>query len=161
MNQVQRISILSKLGGIMRLIGEEGVWPGNKIGITEDEFKNLEDLIKQVHIYNGWFTEKSVREAFLGIGQWLQKEELTNWVKEYNTQQVNSKSVAIIMAGNIPLVGFHDFLAVFLSGNKAVVKLSSDDKHLFPAIITLLSLFDPEINNWVEIKENKLEILML
>ena len=56
------------------------------------------------------------------------------------------------MAGNIPLVGFHDFLSVVISGNKALVKLSSDDKFLLPAVIELLFLIEPRFKDLIEIK---------
>jgi hypothetical protein len=157
MNLLQKIKILSQLGEIMRSIGSGKTWPGFEIGISEDEYKDLIDLIKRTKVYNGWFTEAEVKNAFAGIGSWLTEDALSNWVNGYPLNEGKPKSIALIMAGNIPLVGFHDFLAVFLSGNKAVIKLSSDDKHLFPALIEILSLFDPTISDWVEIKEHKLE----
>tara|TARA_B110000037_G_scaffold82340_1_gene98037 strand:+ start:15789 stop:16835 length:1047 start_codon:yes stop_codon:yes gene_type:complete len=157
MNLLQKIKILSQLGEIIRSIGSGEPWPGFEIGIIEDEYNDLIDLTKRAKIYNGWFTEVEVKNAFVGIGGWLTEDELSNWVDGYALNEGKPKSIALIMAGNIPLVGFHDFLAVFLSGNKSVIKLSSDDKHLFPALVQILSLFDPTINEWVEIKEHKLE----
>ncbi|NOQ71432.1 MAG: acyl-CoA reductase [Crocinitomix sp.] len=157
MNLLQKIKILSKLGEIMRAIGTKQKWPGFSTGINEAEYNDLVELTKRVKVYNGWFIEDEVRNAFTGIGGWLNENDLTNWVDGYAINEDKPKAIALIMAGNIPLVGFHDFLAVFLSGNKAVIKLSSDDKHLFPALIHVLSLFDPKITEWVEIKENKLE----
>lgn len=154
---LQKIKILSKLGNIMRQIGENQEWSGFEIGINQDEYNNLAELVNRVHIYNGWFTPDAVREAFIGISSWLEADKLNEWVQDYPIEEKKPKTIAIIMAGNIPLVGFHDFLAVFLSGNKTVAKLSSDDQKLFPALIEILSLFDPEINNWVEIKAHKLE----
>ncbi len=157
MNLLQKIRILSQLGEIMQAIGTGQAWPGFKIGINEDEYNELVELTKRARIYNGWFTEAEVKNAFAGIGGWLNETDLTNWVEGYSLNEGKPKSIALIMAGNIPLVGFHDFLAVFLSGNKAVIKLSSDDKHLFPALIHVLSLFDPTIKDWVEIKDTRLE----
>ncbi|MFT5820218.1 MAG: hypothetical protein ACI8ZM_001457 [Crocinitomix sp.] len=157
MNLLQKIKILSRLGEIMKAIGAQQEWPGFDIGINENEYNDLVELTKRVKIYNGWFIETEVRNSFTGIGGWLNEKDLTNWVEGYAINEGKPKSIALIMAGNIPLVGFHDFLAVFLSGNKSVIKLSSDDKHLFPAIIHILSLFDPTITEWVEIKEYKLE----
>lgn len=154
---LQKIKILSNLGQIMRLIGSEQEWPGFNIGINQSEYEDLVALVNKVHIYNGWFTPEAVKEAFSGIGSWLNEDTLNNWVSAYEVNEGAPKSVAIIMAGNVPLVGFHDFISVFLSGNKTIAKPSSDDKHLFPALINTLSLFDPEVWNWVEIKENKLE----
>jgi hypothetical protein len=157
MKLLQKIKILSRLGDIMCAVGSKQKWSGFSLGINEAEYNDLVELTQRVRIYNGWFTETEVLNSFSGIGSWLNEIELGNWVEGYAINEGKPKSIALIMAGNIPLVGFHDFLAVFLSGNKAVIKLSSDDKHLLPAIIHVLSLFDPNIKNWVEIKENKLE----
>ena len=156
MNLLQKIKILSNLGEILHAVGSEKSWPGYQIGINEEEYLNLVELTNRVHIYNGWFTAEAVKKAFLGISTWLNDEDLMNWVNAYPVNQNQPKTVALIMAGNIPLVGFHDFIAVFLSGNKSLIKLSSDDKHLFPALVSLLHLFDPAIDNWVEIKDFKL-----
>lgn len=153
---LQKIKILSKLGEILHAVGSEKSWPGYQIGINEEEYSRLVELTNQVHIYNGWFTPVAVKTAFLGISTWLNENDLTNWVESYPIREKNPKTIALIMAGNIPLVGFHDFIAVFLSGNKALIKLSSDDKHLLPALVNLLALFDPEIKDWVEIKDFKL-----
>lgn len=153
---LQKIKILSNLGEILHLLGTNQPWPGFKVGINEQEYNDLADLVERVHIYNGWFTPDSVKTAFNGIASWLTEEELTKWVNRYEIKKDAPKTVALIMAGNIPLVGFHDFIAVFLSGNKSLIKLSSDDQQLFPALLKTLSLFDPEIYDWVEVKDFKL-----
>lgn len=99
---------------------------------------------------------QAVKRSFAGISSWLDEEKLLDWLDAYPLPVKSPKTVALIMAGNIPLVGFHDFLAVFLSGHKALIKLSSDDKHLLPALIKIISLFDPSIYEVVEIKDFKL-----
>lgn len=157
MNVSEKIKLLERLGHILQLVGSEKSWPGFELGINKEEYDELVELTYRVHIYNGWFTPVAVKEAFLGIAAWLTEEKLQQWVEKYNLNEGKPKRVALIMAGNIPLVGFHDFLAVFLSGHKAIVKLSSDDKHLFPALLSILKLFNQEIVDWVEIKEQKLE----
>lgn len=156
MNLLQKIKILSKLGEILRAVGNNESWPGYQIGVNESEYESLVELTNRVHIYNGWFTPEAVKTAFLGISTCLNEEDLQKWISSYPIREHQPKTVALIMAGNIPLVGFHDFIAVFLSGNKSLVKLSSDDKHLFPAIAQLLATFDPEFDEWIEIKDFKL-----
>lgn len=91
---------------------------------------------------NGWFTEEFVLSATQNIAnEFLQKDVLENWSKKYSVESgfTNPKKIGIVMAGNIPLVGFHDFLCVFISGNIAVMKSSSKDnvliKHLVEKII--------------------------
>ncbi len=153
----QKIKILSKLGDIFNSLGNKEPWKGYELGINQDEYKDFDELVNRVHIYNGWFTEDSVRTSLLGLSTWLNEKDLEDWISKYNIENQKSKKVGVIMAGNIPLVGFHDFISVFLSGHKLVVKLSSDDEHLFKAVVKILALFDEEINNWIEIAEGPMK----
>src|SRR5687767_1049931 len=118
----EKIKLLSKLGGILDHLAEAKEWPGFAIGLSKNEYSEFSELMERVHIHNGWFTKSAVQTAFKGIAAWLTEENLQNWVKAYKIVDVKPKRVAIIMAGNIPLVGFHDFLSVFLSGHKAIIK---------------------------------------
>lgn len=149
----EKIKLLSKLGGILDHLAEENEWPGFDIGLSKSEYDEFAALIERVHIHNGWFTKSSVQTAFKGIAGWLSEENLRNWIQSYNLKEVRPKKVAIVMAGNIPLVGFHDFLSVFLSGHKAIIKLSSSDQHLFKALIHYLSIIDNRILEFIEIRE--------
>lgn len=153
----ERINVLTKLGRIMNDIGLERPWKGFELGVNKEEYEQLVELVNRVKIYNGWFTPAAVRTAFKGISSWLNEKDLLAWIKEYPIPPKQPKTVAIIMAGNIPLVGFHDFLSVFMAGHKAQVKLSSDDRHLFPALVAIMRLFQPKIDEWVDVKEHKLE----
>lgn len=153
MTITEKNNILLRLGKILHHLAEGDQWPGYDLGINEDEYNNLRELIETVHVYNGWFKEQEVKRAFKNIASWLNEEELSTWVQKYPVKDASGKKVAIIMAGNIPLVGFHDFLSVFLAGHIAVVKMSSEDRHLFPALIKTMSLFDERIWEWLEIAE--------
>ncbi len=153
----EKKEILIKLGTILDNLAQNNEWPGYELGINAEEYQDLNELVKTVHIYNGWFKEAEVRRAFKGISSWLTEENLNQWLSGYQLKDEKRKRVAIIMAGNIPLVGFHDFISVFLAGHTAVVKLSSDDKHLFPAIIKTLALFNEDIQTYVDISESKIE----
>ena len=139
----------SQLGVLMRALGSSEPWSGYSIGITETEYGKLNDLIERQIIYNGWFTSENVRRSLLAIGQWLTEEKLSEWLK---TQEIRiaPKRIALIMAGNIPLVGFHDFLCVLCSGHSALCKLSSDDKTLLPALANHLIEFTPELKSRIE-----------
>lgn len=156
MTLTEKNNILLQLGKILNALGDNLPWSGYELGINEEEYKELDELCKTVHIYNGWFKEEQVRSAFKGIASWLNEEELNGWIHNYNLP-VPSRKVGIIMAGNLPLVGFHDFLCVFLAGHKAVVKLSSDDQHLFPAILKIMTLFNEDVPQEVEIVQQKME----
>ena len=157
MNLAEKKNILFKLGGILNHLGKNETWPGYDLGINSTEYDNLNELVKTVHHYNQWFTEAHVRQSFLGIASWLEKSTLESWLANYNLENAASKKVAIIMAGNIPLVGFHDFISVFLAGHKAIVKLSSEDNQLFPALIKTMALFDERILKNVEFADAPLK----
>ena len=117
------------------------------------------DLVRQkaeaaVH-HNGWFNLENVLFAMEQWSRALTAENLDKWLSSYDFEKVNSKTVGIIMAGNIPLVGFHDFLSVLVSGHKALVKLSSNDRMLLPAITDYLTAIAPEWKEAVEFLEDQ------
>lgn len=108
-----------------------------------------ENINRSVH-YNGWFTRENILFA---IKQWscaLTRENLDHWLRPYQFGKTNSKTVGIIMAGNIPLVGLHDFLSVLISGHKVLVKQSSNDKLLLPVIADYLISIAPEWKDQIE-----------
>lgn len=106
--------------------------------------------------YNGWFTEENVIFAFKQWSKALSKDNLSYWLNKYDIKQNKTKTVAIIMAGNIPLVGFHDLLSVLLTGNNAIVKLSSNDTVLIPLMVEYLIDMDASISNKIIFTEAKL-----
>ena len=85
----------------------------------------------------------------------LRKDALETWVSKYNLQNVNYK-VAVIMAGNFPLAGLHDLICVIITGNKAIIKPSSDDKILINFFVEFLHEEFPETNEIIEIASEKL-----
>jgi hypothetical protein len=97
---------------------------------------------------NAWFIPEFIEGSVDQIvSRFLKSDLLEKWAAEYHLSARNAspKKVGIVMAGNIPLVGFHDFLCCFLSGNQAFIKLSSKDPWLFPAILNFLHLRNPEL----------------
>jgi hypothetical protein len=155
MNLKERINILSKLNVIFTdLVGEKD-WSGFENGLTESEYLVLKNAIFNAKIYNQWFTKDSVFEAFNALLVWLDEKKLNDWLVKYKFTD-NPKTVAIIMAGNIPMVGFHDLISVFLSGHKVIAKLSSNDKILIPAIVNVMRILNPGVEKWIELTEEKL-----
>jgi len=122
------ITTFSTLGDAMINWGENAEKEEFNSFISE-YVDRVNDIIKREKSHNGWFTENSVRSSLYHLGIRLNKEELGFWLSEIELTK-NPKKVGIIMAGNLPLVGFHDFLSVVMSGNIAVVKMSSDDNRL-------------------------------
>src|SRR4051812_47246903 len=80
--------------------------------------EELQNLIQSEHNHNAWFTPESVEQALNANGQMLNAVELEKWLNRYDLQKsTQSKKVGLILAGNIPLVGFHDVLCVLATGN--------------------------------------------
>jgi hypothetical protein len=111
---------------------------------------------KEAAAKNPWFTEEFIDIATNNIiDKFLQKELLEKWAGHYHLDDnIPPKNVGIVMAGNIPMVGFHDFLSVFISGHYQTIKLSGKDDILFTHIIKKLYSFDTEVHHIVSIAEN-------
>lgn len=93
--------------------------------LPEETFKTLAERIR---VENPWFTEESLRMAVSGLGLFLDEKKLKSWLSGYTlVDDKPPKKIALILAGNIPMVGFHDLLCVLIHGDIALVKLSSKD----------------------------------
>lgn len=158
MVQEQKLMVkaFETLGKIMVSLGNGEEWQGYESGVNEKEYNDLVYIINRQHIYNGWFTKESVQQSLKALGSKLNEEELNNWLSNYSFTSA-SKSVAVIMAGNLPLVGFHDFMCVLLSGHTVIAKLSSDDNKLLPALASILFEINPEFKQKVKFSIGKLE----
>jgi len=146
-----------KLGDFLTRFTEEASTSKKWDQQEEEIVVMLQQAIEQSIHYNGWFTKENIQFSLMQWANALQEKNLDNWLKSYRFSENKSpKTVAIIMAGNIPLVGFHDFLSVLISGNSALLKLSSNDKLLLPALITYLISVAPEFEDLIEIAPEKL-----
>ncbi len=157
MNLKQRIKAFESLGIFFKQFSTK------KIKKTEDsEFNNMffdafKMQINRAQEFNGWFTKENVLKSFESWAEALTLENLNKWTSAYNFDDSKTpKTIAIIMAGNIPLVGFHDFLCVLISGNNAVVKLSSNDKHFLPLVAKYLAYYDAYFKNKITFTTDKL-----
>ena len=113
--------------------------------------KDYSDKIYEATVINPWFTESNISSAVLAWSEQLNFETLNAWLNPYNLTKVNApKKILVLMAGNIPLVGFHDLLSVLISGHKAIVKLSSNDSVLIPLLLHELIKINPKINEYIE-----------
>ncbi|MCH8555601.1 MAG: acyl-CoA reductase [Schleiferiaceae bacterium] len=138
----QRIAVFSELGNFFRHYLNET--PQNT-GFLEAAYREkFTRAINKAQQHNGWFDKKQVHFAIAGWGQLLKKAELTEWTNALPEKTNSPKVVGIVMAGNLPLVGFHDLLAVLLSGHKAHLKMASDDQQLLPVILEMLLELAPE-----------------
>ena len=152
----ERKSYFVELGKYLSLFEDK---TNNSVKIAphyERFFNELNDKIDRAIHYNGWFTRENV---IFSIQQWskaLTPGNLDTWLKPYEFNNDEQKTIAIVMAGNIPLVGFHDFLSVLISGHKVLVKQSSNDKQLLPVIAAFLMEIAPEFENRIKFTEDRL-----
>ena len=124
---------------------------GNRINkiIEEDD----EEFFHAVRNENNWFTKESVVSALKGIASFLKEESLEKWASGYNLINKSDKRIGVIMAGNIPLVGFHDFMCVLLAGHGIMIKPSHQDNLLIRTIIKYLIEIEPAFASKIEIVE--------
>ena len=155
MKRENEISGFVQLGKLMSALGNEEIWTNYSIGATEIEYQKLQGIIGKQFVLNGWFSKENVLQSLLSLGNQLTENNLNNWLKDY-TYSNSPKRIGIIMAGNIPLVGFHDFLCVLLSGNSVVAKLSSDDNTLLPALAEQLIQYTPSLKERINFSFGKL-----
>lgn len=107
---------------------------------------------------NGWFTEEELRFAFSHIATaYLDEEKLKNWSRAYSLPVSHPRRLGIVMAGNIPLVGFHDFLCGWISGHPMVIKPSSKDMALWKAIGVFLQERYPQLKDALQWAEGPLK----
>jgi hypothetical protein len=152
-----RTAAFIKLGHVLRSFAEGDPWPGHGSGLTEAEYIGFDTAIRSARARNGWYTEENVRHAALGISHMLQESAITEWLAKYpQLGSTLSRTVGIIMAGNIPFVGFHDLLCVLISGHRVIVKSASDDAGLTPALLGLLAYCSPDLAAQVRLTPGKL-----
>ncbi|HOW09304.1 MAG TPA: acyl-CoA reductase [Bacteroidales bacterium] len=135
----ERIAAFSELGKVLRdaLDGEENMCTAE-----------LDKLINSQYLVNPWFTPSNVRYAVSAIADELTEENLFRWTDAYQAlkNEPGGRNVGIVMAGNIPLAGFHDFLTVLVTGNNVIAKTSSKDKDLIMFTATTLCSINGEFS---------------
>ena len=120
----------------------------------------LTEAIRKSSLENGFFTEFNIRFALDAIATMLSPENLNKWISAYKNQQNNQdapKTIGVVMAGNIPMVGFHDFLCVLFSGNKFLGKASQSDKYLIQALAEILFEIDADYKEFITFTSERLE----
>ncbi len=138
MNLQERIELMKDLGNYLKKNDPE--WQEAKL---------------QAYQKNPWFSTQFIDIATQNIiDNFLQEDLLKQWAQHYHLDDnVEPKNIGIVMAGNIPMVGFHDFLAVFISGHRQTIKLSSKDDVLLKFLLKKLYSWNIDIQNRVSISE--------
>ena len=129
----------------------------DNIPFNDRFFEGMADAIQLSKSYNGWFTKNNIQFAFKSWEDALNEENLLKWTAAYDLGKSPNHNIAMVLAGNIPLVGFHDLLSVLISGNRVIAKLSTNDKLLLPYLTKYLIAIEPEFEGKIVFTEEKLE----
>ena len=157
MDLQQRINAFVKLGHFLNQFQQKKITKDDTVEANDLFFDGFKHQLKLAQEHNGWFTNENV---FFTLENWsksLKENNINQWLLNYKINNTNPRTVAIIMAGNIPLVGFHDFLSVLISGHNVLVKQSSNDKHLLPFLAKYLEVVEPGFKGKINFTEGKLE----
>ncbi len=153
------IKAFSGLGDTLRSVVAALGAQGDASGLAPEALAEWNDLLQRVYVQNAWYTRQEVLHAF---GQWaglLREPVLASWLKAYQGSAPTPRqlTVALVLAGNIPMVGFHDFLSVLITGNRALVKCPSNDRLLLPFLAGLLIKQEPSLSGRIRFTEGALK----
>lgn len=153
----QRKESFIQLGHFLGQFSPQGIQKQQDIPLNDFFFHLLQEKVETAQHHNGWFTRENVLFSLYQWSQALTKENLDRWLKPYNLAPETPKKIGIIMAGNIPLVGFHDFLSVLISGHRLQVKQSSNDQILLPVLADYLVAQNPLWKEFIEFSAKEAE----
>ncbi|OYT16508.1 MAG: acyl-CoA reductase [Bacteroidetes bacterium 4572_77] len=161
----EKIQAFAKLGSYLKALIANNMKAVSPLEIQVDQkenFAKLQDDLLNFYAHsthhNAWFTADNV---LFSLKEWsiaLQEESLNNWLKNYDfPPQQKDKTIGIVMAGNLPLVGFHDYLCVIMSNYTLLAKLSSDDAFLLPVLHEMISIFEPKLQSKAHFTKDQLK----
>jgi len=119
-----------------------------------NQLKNLDPdeylkIATEANLKNPWFTPESIQYSFDGLISYLDNGKFSKWLDNYTFINGPSKHIGVVMAGNIPMAGIHDFICVLISSHKFVGKLSSSDDVLIPFVARKLLEIEPEFEDQI------------
>ena len=161
MTITDRINAFTHLGCFLQQFttnGQASPTCGINSQLNSSFYASFQQAIRKAEIANPWFTETLVKQAIEGVCKMLQRNVLQQWLAKYPAipNMVTGKKVAAVLAGNIPLVGFHDMLSVLVSGHAFLGKLSSKDKALMLEVKRVLCQIDASFNELLFFTEDRL-----
>ena len=158
------ISAFVRLGQFLRQFAdgtgpEEGAVPGDLEKLNSSCYSDFSAVLDQEPVLNPWFTRDFLIKALKGISSMLKEEVLREWLRAYDLKPRTpemERTVGLVLAGNIPLVGFHDLMAVLASGHKVLAKASTKDDRLIRKVAEILVDIDPDLEKRIRIADDKL-----
>jgi hypothetical protein len=157
MLQIEIKNNFVELGKFLSQFSLENNQQNEQVKYNDLFFNSFVDLIALSQSHNNWFTPENVHFSISSWSDALTENNLNQWLSAYNFIEKEPKNVGLILAGNIPLVGFHDFLSVLISGNNVLVKTSSKDDYLIKFLAKYLISLDNRFNEKITFVEDKLE----
>lgn len=156
MHLQNRIQAFVKLGNFLKLFNLKEINLKNITPCEQAYFNTLNNIMDQSVHYNGWFTKENILFAIADWAEALSEKNLLQWTAAYDLSEISPKTVGIITAGNIPLVGMHDFVSVLISGHHVKIKQSSNDQKLLPVLVAFLICVEPLLKDKITFVEHKL-----
>lgn len=164
----ERIGAFDKLGrfldSYLRFVAESNYFTERVPEANKDlQFKStpekIDRIIEEAGFMNPWFTRQNILFSLLEIARLLRKKKLVRWLSAYPCEAFEPgipQKIGVVLAGNLPLVGFHDFLSVLISGHRFIGKLSSKDDQLMPLLGNLLLEMNGGFREMIEFEKNSL-----
>lgn len=153
----KRINAFVELGNFLRQFKKDRTEKNNSVLENDPFFEAFNMQINRAAEFNGWFNKDNVLFALESWSKALTKRNLDQWTSNYNLSNNTSKTIAIIMAGNIPLVGFHDLLSALIANHKVLIKQSSNDSYFLPILAKYIETVEPEFKNSIIFSQGKLD----
>jgi hypothetical protein len=155
------IKDLTLLGEFLRQFPEQGRKGSDSIAsLNETCYDPFLAMLEKEHLFNPWFTREWVDRALAGVARMLEERTLQQWLGAYETEQMDQgseKTVGLVLAGNIPLVGFHDILCVLVAGHRVLAKPSSKDDRLIRKVAEVLRQIDPVLGSRIAFTDEPLK----
>lgn len=148
------IKIFDRLGSFLREVKKFYAYDKDLSKYSKMFFPHFQKIINKITIKNSWFRIEDLLITFDQWGKTLKKEKLKCWMNQYSFSKKKSKKILVIMPGNIPMVGFHDFMCVILSGHNIIIKLSEEDNLLLPFLCKIIIYEKPILKNKIKFTNN-------
>lgn len=152
----KRIQSFVKLGEFLSQFNRKEISKSENIEFNDLFFDGFIHQLKLAEEKNSWFTKENLLFACESWTKALTSENILKWIKNEKLHAKSDQRVAIVMAGNIPLVGFHDFMAVLISGHSVLVKQSSNDTSLMPFLAKYLEYVNNDLKGNIEFVDERL-----
>lgn len=128
-------------------------------GLNKEFYDSFSEMLEREPVLNPWFTPQWINRALMGIALMLEENALQEWLSAYKdipVEPAKELSIGLVLAGNIPMVGFHDILCVLACGHSVLAKTSSKDDRLIRQVAEILKLIDPDLGKRLAFTDDQL-----